>query len=49
VIYEGTSEIHQIMQADYEMGYRQDKPLRCELPAYDESYFTSEASAVAGD
>jgi glutaryl-CoA dehydrogenase (non-decarboxylating) len=49
VIYEGTSEIHQIMQADYEMGYRQDKPLRCELPAYDESFFTSEASAVAGD
>ena len=49
VIYEGTSEIHQVMQADYEMGYREDKPLRCELPAYDEAYFTSEASAVAGD
>lgn len=35
VIYEGTSEIHQLMQADYALGYRDDVPLRCELPAYD--------------
>ena len=35
VIYEGTSEIHQLMQAGYALGYRQDPPLRCELPAYD--------------
>ncbi|MDH5607202.1 MAG: acyl-CoA dehydrogenase family protein [Anaerolineae bacterium] len=35
VIYEGTSEIHQLMQAGYEFGERQDKPLRCELPAFD--------------
>ncbi len=35
VIYEGTSEIHQLMQAGYALGYRQDIPLRCELPAYD--------------
>src|SRR5918995_542752 len=34
VIYEGTREIHTIMQADYLLGFRQDKPLRCELPAY---------------
>jgi glutaryl-CoA dehydrogenase (non-decarboxylating) len=34
VIYEGTREIHKIMQADYLLGYRQDKPTRCELPAY---------------
>jgi glutaryl-CoA dehydrogenase (non-decarboxylating) len=34
VIYEGTREIHTIMQADYVLGFRQDKPLRCELPAY---------------
>jgi alkylation response protein AidB-like acyl-CoA dehydrogenase len=34
VIYEGTSEIHQLMQAGYALGYRQDVPLRCELPAY---------------
>jgi glutaryl-CoA dehydrogenase (non-decarboxylating) len=32
VIYEGTREIHTIMQADYVLGFRQDKPLRCELP-----------------
>lgn len=35
VIYEGTSEIHQLMQADYALGFREDRPLRCELPAYD--------------
>lgn len=35
VIYEGTSQIHQLMQAGYVLGSRQDKPLRCELPAYD--------------
>lgn len=35
VIYEGTSEIHTLLQAGYALGYRQDVPLRCELPAYD--------------
>jgi glutaryl-CoA dehydrogenase (non-decarboxylating) len=35
VIYEGTSEIHQLIQAGYALGYRQDAALRCELPAYD--------------
>jgi glutaryl-CoA dehydrogenase (non-decarboxylating) len=34
VIYEGTREIHKVMQADYVLGYRQDKPTRCELPAH---------------
>jgi glutaryl-CoA dehydrogenase (non-decarboxylating) len=34
VIYEGTREIHKIMQADYLLGYRVDKPTRCELPPY---------------
>ena len=34
VIYEGTREIHKLMQADYVLGYRLDKPVRCELPAY---------------
>jgi glutaryl-CoA dehydrogenase (non-decarboxylating) len=33
VIYEGTREIHKLMQADYVLGYRVDKPTRCELPA----------------
>ena len=32
VIYEGTREIHKVMQADYVLGYRQDRPTRCELP-----------------
>src|SRR5436190_17761392 len=34
VIYEGTREIHKLMQADYVLGYRVDRPTRCELPAY---------------
>jgi glutaryl-CoA dehydrogenase (non-decarboxylating) len=34
VIYEGTREIHKIMQADYLLGYRADRPTRCELPVY---------------
>jgi glutaryl-CoA dehydrogenase (non-decarboxylating) len=34
VIYEGTREIHKIMQADYVLGYRSDKPTRCELPPH---------------
>ncbi len=32
VIYEGTSEIHQLIQAGYALGYREDAKLRCELP-----------------
>jgi glutaryl-CoA dehydrogenase (non-decarboxylating) len=35
VIYEGTREIHKLMQADYVLGYRSDRPLRCELPVYE--------------
>jgi glutaryl-CoA dehydrogenase (non-decarboxylating) len=37
VIYEGTREIHKVMQADYLLGYRVDRPTRCELPEYTES------------
>ena len=35
VIYEGTREIHKIMQADYLLGYRTDRPTRCTLPAFE--------------
>ena len=41
VIYEGTSEIHQLMQAGYALGYRKDIPLRCELPPYDPDIWQS--------
>ncbi len=34
VIYEGTREIHKLMQADYVLGFRQDKATRCELPPF---------------
>jgi alkylation response protein AidB-like acyl-CoA dehydrogenase len=36
IIYEGSSEIQTLIQAGYALGMREDKPLRCELPAYDE-------------
>ncbi len=35
MIYEGSSEIQSLIQADYALGYRKDKAVRCELPAYD--------------
>lgn len=35
MIYEGSSEIQTLIQAGYALGQRADKPLRCELPAYD--------------
>lgn len=41
IIYEGTSEIHMLMQAGYALGYRADGPLRCELPPYDPAVWES--------
>lgn len=46
VIYEGTREIHTVLQAEYALGYRQDKPLRNPQPPAQE--FESPA-AVAAD
>jgi glutaryl-CoA dehydrogenase (non-decarboxylating) len=34
MIYEGTREIHTLMQAEYEIGYRDDKPLKRVLPTW---------------
>jgi glutaryl-CoA dehydrogenase (non-decarboxylating) len=34
MIYEGTHEIHTIVQAEYELGYRADRPLKQTLPAW---------------
>jgi glutaryl-CoA dehydrogenase (non-decarboxylating) len=45
VIYEGTREIHTILQAEYALGYRQDKPLsRPQPPAV--GFEVAEALAV---
>lgn len=33
-IYEGTREIHKLMQADYVLGFREDKPRRRNLPPW---------------
>jgi alkylation response protein AidB-like acyl-CoA dehydrogenase len=35
VIYEGTSQVHTLMQADYLLGYRKDRELRMPQPAYE--------------
>ncbi|WP_342513357.1 acyl-CoA dehydrogenase family protein [Sporosarcina sp. FSL K6-1522] len=37
VIYEGTREIHTVMQAEYALGYREDKALNKMLPAWEEA------------
>ena len=42
VIYEGTSQIHTLMQAEYALGNRQTRPMRCELPAYDAAVWEAE-------
>lgn len=34
MIYEGTHEIHTLVQAEYELGYRADKPLAHALPTW---------------
>jgi glutaryl-CoA dehydrogenase (non-decarboxylating) len=34
MIYEGSSEIQTLIQAEYALGQRKNKPLRCELPAF---------------
>ncbi|TMB81174.1 MAG: butyryl-CoA dehydrogenase, partial [Chloroflexi bacterium] len=35
VIYEGTSQIHTLIQADYLLGYRRDQPLRMSQPPFE--------------
>ena len=42
VIYEGSNEIQTLIQAGYALGSRRDRPLRCELPAYDEDLWLEE-------
>lgn len=42
IIYEGTSEIHQLLQAGYALDLRRDTPLRKELMAYDAGFWQSE-------
>ncbi len=37
MIYEGTHEIHTLIQAEYELGYRKDKALQHTLPVWNEA------------
>ncbi len=45
VIYEGSSEIQQLILSSYAFGERVDKPLRCELPAYNQADWHKEQAA----
>ncbi|MFN5675731.1 MAG: acyl-CoA dehydrogenase family protein [Roseiflexaceae bacterium] len=43
VIYEGTRELQELLQADYALGHREIAPkLRCELPAYNKAEWEAE-------
>ncbi len=44
MIYEGTNEIHSLIQAGYALGTRKDRPLRREMPAYDAGFWQGEGS-----
>lgn len=44
VIYEGTSQLHTLIQADYLLGYREDRPLRCP-PLPSQPYAAGDARA----
>jgi glutaryl-CoA dehydrogenase (non-decarboxylating) len=35
IIYEGTREVHTILQGEYALGYRQDRPTKKSLPPYE--------------
>jgi len=41
IIYEGSSEIQTLIQAGYALGTRVDKPVGCELPAYNAEVWQS--------
>ncbi len=47
VIYEGTSQLHTLIQADYALGYREDRPIRCE-PQPAQGFERLPASVAAG-
>lgn len=42
MIYEGSNEIQTLIQAEYALNMRKDKPLRCEMPAYDREFWQAE-------
>ena len=47
VIYEGTSQIHTLMQADYLLGYRRDRPLRMPQPPWEGEADAAPVTAAA--
>ena len=42
VIYEGTRELQELLQADFAMGIRGNPPIRCELPAHNRAEWEAE-------
>jgi len=49
MIYEGTHEIHTLMQGEYELGYRSDKPLKRTLPTWPFQAQEATPAASIGD
>jgi glutaryl-CoA dehydrogenase (non-decarboxylating) len=45
MIYEGSSEIQTLIQAGFALGKRSNKPLRCDLPAYDQEEWQSSSDS----
>jgi alkylation response protein AidB-like acyl-CoA dehydrogenase len=43
MIYEGSNEIQTLIQADYTLDERQNRPLRAEMPPYDPDFWQMEA------
>ena len=41
IIYEGTRELQELLQAEFAFSERENKPLRCELPPYDEAVWNA--------
>ena len=42
VLYKGSNEVQNIIQAGYALGEREDKPLRYEMPMYNEEAWQEE-------
>ena len=42
IIYEGTRELQELLQADFAFGYRKNRSLRKEMPAYDPDAWNAE-------
>jgi glutaryl-CoA dehydrogenase (non-decarboxylating) len=49
MIYERSNDIQTRIQTSYALGERRDKPIRCELPAYDPDFWQEEGAIKVQD